>query len=313
MKLSLIIPTYNRAALLAETLQSGLRQTREPDEIIIVDDGSTDDTRQMVERFGARVRYHYQVNAGLAAARTMGMTLSSGDLLCFLDSDDLLLPGALKALEGALLAAPEAALAYCRSQTIDASGHVVEERWWKEDHVGDAWKHMIDGNFIRSTGCALIRRSSLEQVEPWDQEMRAIEDWDLWVRLAETAPFVRVDDALFQYRVHGTNMSGDQFRMHRQTFRLLRKHRDRNRNHPERLAYLRAARARAREAVARECFRLAGEAQRERNDRLALLELVRAVWLRPRYLLERQYLGRLLGTVRNLCGVGRAPAQRGML
>jgi glycosyltransferase involved in cell wall biosynthesis len=297
-----IIPTHNRVALLGETLRSVLAQTRAADEIIVVDDGSTDDTRRLVEILGATVRYHFQENSGLATARSQGMALSNGDAVCFLDSDDLLLPGALATLERALVANPNAVLAYCRSQTIDKNGKLIEALWWKEDHYGDVWKHLIDGNFIRSPGCALIRGRALKQIESWDARLLRVEDWDLWVRLAEEAPFVRVEEALFQYRVHGQNMSRDVFRMHCQTLRLLRKHRRRNRNNPERLAYIRAAQVRARAVVANECFVRAREAQNRGDDLRALRHFLRALRLRPRYLRERPFVIGLLGTGRALCG-----------
>ena len=300
MKLSLIIPTYNRAAFLELTLESVLRQTRAPDEVLVIDDGSTDETRGLVESLGAGVRYHYQRNAGLAAARTKGLAISRGELLCFLDSDDLLLPRALEVLEAALLGARDAALAYCRSQTIDAQGKVVEERWDMEDHAGKVWYRLVDGNFIRSSGCALIRRSHLELVEPWDGRLRGNEDWDLWVRLAESAPMVRVDQPLFQYRTHGANMSANVFHMHSNTLLMLRKHLARYRNHPERLRYIRQALTRAHLVVANECFHRAHEARLAGDGRLALLQLSRAVRLRPHYLRDRKFVSEVLNALRTV-------------
>ncbi len=238
MKISVIIPTYNRAHLLGQTVDSVLSQKRAPDEVIIVDDGSTDDTCGVVAPYGERVIYRYQTNAYQSAARNTGQALSTGDLLCFLDSDDLLLPPALGALEKALEAAPEAALAYCRTQIIDGNGTVLQRRAEKEDYQGDVWRRLAEANFLFSTGCALIRRSHLLRQGPWDVALRGVEDWDMWLRLAESAPFVRVDEPLFQYRAHGGNMSANARAMRAMELAVYTKHRARHRNDPDRLRHL---------------------------------------------------------------------------
>jgi glycosyltransferase involved in cell wall biosynthesis len=141
-RISVIIPTYNRAALLREAIESVLAQTRAADEIIVVDDGSTDDTRATVadrEQRDGRVRYVWQPNAFQSAARNNGVRHATGDLLLFLDSDDRLLPDALGRLEAAIAARPDAALAYGRARLIDTSGALVRDRWEQEDHDGHVW------------------------------------------------------------------------------------------------------------------------------------------------------------------------------
>jgi glycosyltransferase involved in cell wall biosynthesis len=311
MNVSVVIPTYNRAPLLHQTLHSVLDQTRPVDEILVVDDGSTDETAQVVRSFGDRVRYHYQANGNVAAARNKGMALSTGDLICFLDSDDLLLPRALQELESALAAAPTAALAYCRSQTMDAKSRVVDRLWGNEDFVDEVWQPMVDGNFIRSTGCALIRRSHLERVGPWDQALPGAEDWDLWLRLAETAPFVRVEEPLFRYRVHGNQLSHDVFRLRCHTFRIYRKHLARNWNNPPRRRYIGATRLRTRHWIGGAYFHQACEARTGGDHRLAVTHVVRALRFRPSYLFEEAFIFLLRCIARDAWNMRKAVRPRG--
>ncbi len=226
--ISVIIPTFNRAALLTQTLNSVLAQTRPPDEIIVVDDGSTDDTADVVASYGPRVRYQYQTNAYQAAARNKGQSLATGDYLAFLDSDDLWLPDALAELETALEAAPRAVVAYCRAQIVDGAGNVVESLFKPFSPEGDVWKPLIVENFLLSTGPALIRRTALDKTGPWDSDLRGVEDWDMFLRLAEQGPFVCVPEPLFQYRFHGSNMSSlkeiMQVSTNRKVVKLFRRH-----------------------------------------------------------------------------------------
>ncbi|MGC4042588.1 MAG: glycosyltransferase [Armatimonas sp.] len=239
-RISVIIPAYNAASYLERTVRSVLSQTRPPDEILIVDDGSTDDTPRVATSFGPNVRYIRQENAYVGPARNNGFRNTTGEYVLFLDADDLLLPEHLETLLQALESHPEAGLAYCRSQTIDSDDNVVEPLWDKEDFEGDVWKSLVTGNFVRSPGCALFRRTALEKAGPWEsnKRMRGNEDWDMLLRVAETAPFVRVERALFQYRVHSTNMSGDAVKMHVGAIWVLRKHLRRNWNNPMRRAWV---------------------------------------------------------------------------
>ena len=262
MKISVIIPTYNRADLIGATLDSVLGQTRPPDEIIVADDGSTDDTAAVVASYGARVRHLRRPRVGHCAVRNAGWAASTGDALCFLDSDDVLLPGALAALESALEAAPEAALVYCRSQTIDTQGAVVEPLWPVPDHENDVWDNLIRGNFIRSPGCALVRRASLGRAGPWNEVLKNNVDWDMWIRLAEESPFVRVEMPLFQYRIHGGNLSGSVSKMYVGSARMFQTHLPRHRRDPVRRRRIADKIRQIKEEGARLCI---GEAYRHRQ------------------------------------------------
>ena len=232
-RISVVIPTYNRAVLLREALDSVLSQTRLADEIIVVDDGSTDDTRQTIENDYARrnVVYVYQANARQGAARNTGQARATGDLLLFLDADDRLHSHALDRLERTLDTRPDACLAYGRARVIGPEGQVTQRCWEKEDFEGIGgvlWPRLIESNFICTPGCALLRRTLLEPVgrPTWDTALVGVEDWDLWLRLAETgAPFVRsADDPLLDYRVHAGASSQDQAARQQMVLRVYDKH-----------------------------------------------------------------------------------------
>ncbi len=239
MQISVIIPTFNRAALLLQTLDSVFAQTRPAHEVIVVDDGSTDDTREAVARGGYPVVYHFQENAHLGAARNAGQRLATGDGLLFLDSDDLLAPRALDCLGVALAARPDAALAYCASRFIDAGGNPTEAPFAHPFYEGDVWARLVAGNFIRTAGSVLIRRSALEKVGPWvtRERLRSNEDWEMWLRLAETGPFVHLPEPLFSYRVHAS-MSSDETAMYHWALTVLEMQISRHARDPDRLAVL---------------------------------------------------------------------------
>ena len=233
MRLSVIITTYNRARLLPQTVESVLAQTRPADEILIVDDGSTDTTPAVAASFAGRgVRSLRQENGGPSAARNMGFTETTGDALLFLDDDDLLLPDALANLESALTRHPDALLAYGQAQIVDENGKLQSELW----RVGNEatrdllWEALARMNFIRSTGCVLLRRAALVQNGLWEESLRHCEDWDFWLRLAEVpdACFSRVPQPTLAYRIHGGNVSGSERRMYDATRLLYLRHRDRH-------------------------------------------------------------------------------------
>lgn len=147
---SVLIPTFNRAYILGKTIESVLAQTYQPLEIIVVDDGSTDETRTLIESFGTRIRYIYQKNAGLAAARNMGLAAARGEFIAFQDSDDLWLPWKLQAQVALMRCFPELALIWTDMKAISPDGVVIYERYLsKMYHV----YHKINTNdYLNRTG-----------------------------------------------------------------------------------------------------------------------------------------------------------------
>ena len=297
MKISVIIPTHNRADLIGATLDSVLAQARPADEVIVADDGSTDGTAAVVASYGARVRHLRRPRSGHCAVRNAGWGASSGDALCFLDSDDLLLPGALGALEGALAASPEAALAYCRAQIINGDGSLRTPLWEMADAEGMVWPRLVQGNFIRSPGCALVRRARLEQAGPWDVSLKNNVDWDVWLRLAESSPFVRVDAPLFQYRIHGGNLSKDPVKMYVGSALMFRGHLARHRRDPARRREIAAKVHLLEEDGARHCITEAHRQRREGDAVAARHHLALTFRLRPACFLDVGLLRMTAGTL----------------
>jgi glycosyltransferase involved in cell wall biosynthesis len=233
MTLGVVVITYNRTALLAQALESVLRQTRPADALLVVDDGSTESTAALQQRVGDAVRWHRQENAGPSVARNTGLALSTTDTLLFLDDDDLLEPTALERLEAALVATPDAVLAYCRTRLIAEEGTVLEDLWPKQDAEGDVWDLLVQENFI-CMGAALVRRAALVAENGWLTTMRRNEDWDLWLRLAEKGTFARVREPLFSYRIRAGTLSHDRIAMADDAVRVLERQWERVADDPRR-------------------------------------------------------------------------------
>ncbi|GAB4451503.1 MAG: hypothetical protein OHK0029_00790 [Armatimonadaceae bacterium] len=235
MNVAVVIPTYNRSQLLVETLESVRAQVLVPSQILVVDDGSTDDTASAMEPYRHQgVGYVYQENAHLSAARNTGTRHLNPEIeaVLYLDSDDRLLPDTLHRLIAALQNNPSAPLAYGRPRYMDPAGKPIAQEWGLEDFEGtQVYRHLMNRNFICTAGCVLIRRTALEAAGQWDTALRSSEDWDMWLRLAETGNrFLRVANPelpVLEYRVHPESMSRNSARMRESELMVCRKHRDR--------------------------------------------------------------------------------------
>ena len=126
---SVIVPTYNRASILERAIRSALSQTYENLEVVVVDDGSSDDTRAVVERMGPRVRYVYQMNAGVAAARNTAMRHARGEFFAFLDSDDVWLGWKIEAELAGLRTNPDVGIVWTDMIAVDDHGAILHSRY----------------------------------------------------------------------------------------------------------------------------------------------------------------------------------------
>src|SRR5581483_4193490 len=198
---SVVIPSFNGARLLAEAVESVLAQTHPAVETIVVDDGSTDDTPALVARWGDRIRYLRQANRGVCAARNAGLAAARGVYVTFLDHDDRFTPEKLARQAAVLDAHPDAGVVYTGWRFIDAEGRPFPPVAWPR-HEGDVLAELVIANFV-FLGAVMVRRSLLAETGGFDEALRGAEDWELWLRLARHgARWACVDAPLFEYRLH---------------------------------------------------------------------------------------------------------------
>lgn len=199
--ISVIVPTYNQSRYLPRAIESVWIQGIEDIEIVVVDDGSTDDTDAVLAGMlkDSRLRCFRQPNQGPAAARNRGIRESRGELIAFLDSDDFWAPGKLKAQLGALERTGNR-FSYCGFQMIDDRGAALGHRLARGDDF--EFSQLIWGNRC-GTPTVLVQRSLLDECGPFDESLRTGEDWDLWLRFSAKGPGACVPEPLVL--VHGTN------------------------------------------------------------------------------------------------------------
>ncbi len=213
--ISVVIPTYNRAKLLARALQSVLDQRLPCDEIIVVDDGSTDFTNDSVRQFAAdslvKVRYLHQENRGPAAARNLGIGAAYYDTLAFLDSDDHWQKNKLKLQYAALVQNPEMLISHTREKWLRRGKHLNQKKKHQPGN-GDIFQHCLQLCAV-GMSTVMLQKKLFKQVGFFNEKYRCCEDYDLWIRTSCNYPFLLVDEPLtikeggrddqvsFQYRV----------------------------------------------------------------------------------------------------------------
>lgn len=211
---SVVVPCYNQAQFLAPALQSILAQSFSDWEVLLVDDGSTDQTRSVAAEFtDPRIRYLHQENRGLAAARNSGIRAARSEIIALLDSDDVWEPEFLGRMHACLDSNPAAVAAYCGHRYIDSSGETVGTPSPKIVPAECFHLALIgEGNWIVPSA-VIFRKSPAEMVGLFDESLKALEDTDLWIRLSAQNSFIGLNETLVKYRLHETNMSKDPERM----------------------------------------------------------------------------------------------------
>jgi glycosyltransferase involved in cell wall biosynthesis len=201
-----VIPTYNYGRFVTQAVESALAQTYSPVEVIVVDDGSSDDTREQLAPYADRIRYIYQDNQSVAAARNTGIQAARGDLIAFLDADDLWHPHKLELQMRYLADHPSVRLLAVDRLPVGAANwpplngfaHVKARPISVEELV-------LQPHFAPSG--VLVRKECFDTVGFFDSSLRNAEDYDMWIRIACRFPVVKLDVPLWWYRVHGANKS----------------------------------------------------------------------------------------------------------
>ena len=199
-KVSVLIPAYNAMPYLEAALSSVLNQTFTDYEVIVINDGSTDNIEEwMTQVSDSRVQLVSQPNLGVSQTRNNGIKKSRGEYLAFLDADDLWESTKLAKQVQVLNNHPEVGLVYTGVAYVDekgnSTGRVVKYR--QEGHV---WQELTKGNLVECGSVAMVRRQCFEECGVFDTAVAPCEDWDMWLRIAKAYPFKVIEEPLVYYR-----------------------------------------------------------------------------------------------------------------
>jgi glycosyltransferase involved in cell wall biosynthesis len=204
---SVIIPVYNHEEFIGEAIESVLAQSYPYTQIIVVNDGSTDGTKDVLETYKGRIEVIHQSNAGPSAARNNGIRRATGEFICFFDSDDKFLPGKIVRQLSIFQSRPDVGLVHTGINVVHKNG----DHWYTITppiyHTREAQiVRLLEANYI-ACPTVMIRRELLSQVGLFNEKYRRAEDYDMWLRLLTCCNFAAIPEPLVDYRWHGGNIS----------------------------------------------------------------------------------------------------------
>ncbi len=216
-QVSVIIPTYNNAQYLSQAIKSILNQTYQASEIIVIDDGSTDETTEVVQSFNKNIQYIRQENKGPASARNTGLKIAKGKYVVFLDADDELLPDKLSFQINFLEENPSIDLVYSNGYRFreDKEGNQIIVSLQKTNEIfipekeNENYINRLIVKNIFPIHAAMTKITCINEVGGFDESLTACEDWDLWFRISEKCSFQYMNEYLFKYRDSENSNSAD--------------------------------------------------------------------------------------------------------
>ncbi|MBD2430239.1 MULTISPECIES: glycosyltransferase [Fischerella] len=221
--ISVIIPTYNSEKTIRHTIESVLQQNFSDFELIIINDGSTDSTLEVISHFqDSRIKVFSFDNAGGNVSRNRGLKQAIGEFVSFLDADDLWTPDKLESQLNALKANPQVAVAYSWTDYIDEQGKFL----LSGTHItanGNVYEQLLVSNFLENGSNPLIRREALVELGGFDESLTAAQDWDMWLRLAQNFNFIAVPRVQILYRISANSLSTNLARQEKASLQLLDK------------------------------------------------------------------------------------------
>jgi GT2 family glycosyltransferase len=204
-RVSVVIATYNCGQFLAEAIESVLNQTLPPHEVIVVDDGSTDDTSAILNAFGERIRAVTQANAGVSTARNRGLELATGEYLAIMDADDICRPSRFAEQAAFLDRHPEVVAVGCQMERIDTSGQPLGKIVYATDDATIRFR-MLRNSSLPHPG-SMVRTADLVAIGGYDPAFPSCQDYDMWCRLSARGTFANLSTTLLDYRWHGKNIT----------------------------------------------------------------------------------------------------------
>lgn len=207
---SVIIPTYNRAHIVTEAIESVLAQTYQSYEIIVVDDGSTDNTAEVLKKYGNKIKYYYQDNKGVSAARNRGIREANGDFIAFLDSDDLWKSDKIEKQVIVFQENQDLGLVYSYAEFLTVSTGKIQI---KPRVICSNLRDLVEKDAILPTPTVMIRKKCLADIGLFAETIPGIEDFDLWFRIAEKYTFSFIPAVLAKARYFGPNLSSESDKM----------------------------------------------------------------------------------------------------
>ncbi len=206
LSISVVIPTFNYARFLREAIDSALAQTFSPLEIIVIDDGSTDNTAEVMTAYASdsRVRYLRQENRGLSAARNAGVRAARGEFIALLDADDRWKPEKLSR-QMAAFTGEQVGLVYCGREVFDEQG--VQDRNPADESKCDSALEWLTIANLFCPSSVVVRRRCFTEEGGFDESLRKVEDREMWIRLAKHFRFRCVPDCLVEWRLHGSALN----------------------------------------------------------------------------------------------------------